>query len=130
MSPPPGFVLNTTGRTGRVIVRRARDERSRTTRDPSPSCMERMTSSHSAHARHGAMMCQQVQTQFLGGGGSKMTKSDEAVALFRSGFNCAQAILRTYGADLGLTPHDALKLASGFGAGMRRGATCGTVTGA
>ncbi len=59
-----------------------------------------------------------------------MTKSDEAVALFRSGFNCAQAILRTYGADLGLAPHDALKLASGFGGGMRRGATCGAVTGA
>ncbi len=59
-----------------------------------------------------------------------MTKSDEAVALFRSGFNCSQAILRTYGDEVGLAAHHALKLGSGFGAGMRRGATCGAVTGA
>jgi C_GCAxxG_C_C family probable redox protein len=59
-----------------------------------------------------------------------MTKSDEAVALFRSGFNCSQAILHVYGGEVGLAAHHALKLGSGFGAGMRRGATCGAVTGA
>jgi C_GCAxxG_C_C family probable redox protein len=59
-----------------------------------------------------------------------MSKSDEAAALFRSGFNCAQAILRAYGDEVGLAAHHALKLGSGFGAGMRRGATCGAVTGA
>ncbi len=57
-----------------------------------------------------------------------MSKSEEAVALFRSGFNCAQAILRAYGDDV--AAHHALHLGSGFGAGMRRGATCGAVTGA
>jgi C_GCAxxG_C_C family probable redox protein len=59
-----------------------------------------------------------------------MEKRDEAVALFRSGFNCAQAILRAYGAGGGLAPDHALELASGFGGGMRRAATCGAVTGA
>jgi C_GCAxxG_C_C family probable redox protein len=59
-----------------------------------------------------------------------MEKRDEAVALFRSGFNCAQAILCTYGAEGGLTSRQGLELASGFGGGMRRGATCGAVTGA
>src|SRR6266545_4231780 len=59
-----------------------------------------------------------------------MIKCDEAVALFRSGFNCSQAILRAYGDEVGLAAHHALKLGSGFGAGMRRGATCGAVTGA
>jgi hypothetical protein len=34
-----------------------------------------------------------------------MSKRDEAVALFRSGFNCAQAILRTYGDEVGLAAH-------------------------
>ncbi len=57
-------------------------------------------------------------------------KRDEAVALFRSGFNCAQAVLRTHGAEGRLASHQALELASGFGGGMRRGATCGAVTGA
>jgi C_GCAxxG_C_C family probable redox protein len=59
-----------------------------------------------------------------------MAKRDEAVAKFRSGLNCAQAILRTYGGGEGLAAHHALRLASGFGAGMRRGDTCGAVTGA
>jgi len=59
-----------------------------------------------------------------------MSRSDEAAALFRSGFNCAQAILRAYGDEVGLAAHHALKLGSGFGSGMRRGATCGAVTGA
>lgn len=57
-------------------------------------------------------------------------RRDEAVALFRSGFNCAQAVLRVYGAERGVAPDRALELASGFGGGMRRGATCGAVTGA
>lgn len=62
--------------------------------------------------------------------GNNMNKVQEAVSVFRSGFNCAQAIVRTYGPDYGLSALDALKVSCGFGGGMRRGDTCGTVTGA
>ena len=59
-----------------------------------------------------------------------MNRSQQAVAAFESGFNCSQAILRSYGSDYGLSPLHALQVASGFGGGMRRGDTCGAVTGA
>jgi C_GCAxxG_C_C family probable redox protein len=54
----------------------------------------------------------------------------EAVSVFQSGFNCAQAIVRIYGPDYGLSVLDALKVSCGFGGGMRRGHVCGAVTGA
>src|SRR6266511_2668438 len=59
-----------------------------------------------------------------------MAKRDKAVARYRSGLSCAQAIMGTYAGDDGFDSHHALKLASGFGAGMRRGDTCGALTGA
>ena len=59
-----------------------------------------------------------------------MSKAQEAVAVFESKFNCAQAIFRTYGPDYGLSPLDCLRVSCGFGGGMRRGNTCGAVTGA
>lgn len=60
-----------------------------------------------------------------------MSKIDRATAIFNEGFVCSQAILATYGADLGLATDTALKLAAGFGGGMSRtGKTCGAVTGA
>ena len=59
-----------------------------------------------------------------------MDKVQEAVSVFESGFNCAQAIVRTYGPDYGLSVLDSLKVSCGFGGGMRRGDTCGAVTGA
>jgi C_GCAxxG_C_C family probable redox protein len=59
-----------------------------------------------------------------------MSKVDEAVDCFCRGAACSQAILGTYGPDLGLPREQAMKLASGFAGGMRLGETCGAVTGA
>ncbi|OHB60832.1 MAG: hypothetical protein A2167_00815 [Planctomycetes bacterium RBG_13_46_10] len=59
-----------------------------------------------------------------------MKKADNAVACFIEGFNCSQAMLSTYGPEFGLDRELALKLASGFGSGMRMAQTCGAVTGA
>lgn len=56
---------------------------------------------------------------------------DAAVRCFGEGFNCAQAILATYGGDFGLERERALRMAAAFGAGMgMRGEVCGAVTGA
>jgi C_GCAxxG_C_C family probable redox protein len=59
-----------------------------------------------------------------------MTKVQDAVSAFESGFNCSQAIVRTYGPDYGLSLLDSVRVSCGFGGGMRRGDTCGAVTGA
>lgn len=45
------------------------------------------------------------------------------------GFNCAQSVLKQFCEELDLDPELALKLASGFGGGMRIGSVCGAVTG-
>ena len=42
--------------------------------------------------------------------------------------NCAQAILRVYAKELGLSPEQAEKLGSNFGGGMKCGGTCGVIT--
>ena len=72
-----------------------------------------------------------------------MTKIEEAVAYFKDGFSCSQAIVAAYGPSVGLDRDTALKIASGFGGGMlfseqqlclhnmgRLAETCGAVTGA
>jgi len=60
-----------------------------------------------------------------------MTKPDAAAECFKSGFNCSQAIVSTFGPALGLPRDRALKAAAAFGGGMgRMGKTCGAVTGA
>ncbi len=59
-----------------------------------------------------------------------MDKVQEAVSAFQAGFNCSQAIAGTYGPEYGLSPLDSLKVSCGFGGGMRRGDTCGAVSGA
>jgi len=57
--------------------------------------------------------------------------TDLALARFREGFNCAQAVFAAFAADLGLEPDAALRIASPFGGGIgRTGQTCGAVTGA
>jgi len=63
-------------------------------------------------------------------GKNAVSKVQNAVDRFQSGFNCSQAILETYGPDYGLSAIDCLKISSGFGGGMRRGDVCGAVTGA
>ncbi|MBK6965208.1 MAG: C_GCAxxG_C_C family protein [Bacteroidales bacterium] len=59
-----------------------------------------------------------------------MNKSSEALKAFDSGFNCAQSMLHTYGKEFFREEASALKLASGFGAGVSyRGEMCGAVSG-
>lgn len=51
--------------------------------------------------------------------------------MFRSGFNCCQAVVGTFGPELGLDQQVALKLGEGFGGGMAHlGEVCGAATGA
>ena len=58
------------------------------------------------------------------------TKTQKAITSFRSGYNCAQAVLSTFTKDLGVDTNLALSLSSGFGAGMGQlQGTCGAVTG-
>lgn len=58
-------------------------------------------------------------------------KVEAAVACFREGFSCSQAILSTYGVDFGLPRETALRAAAALGAGMGRlGEVCGAVSGA
>ncbi len=60
-----------------------------------------------------------------------MSRIEEAVSCFTDGFSCSQAILSTYGTELGLDRKKALMIATGFGGGISRlGGTCGAVTGA
>lgn len=59
------------------------------------------------------------------------TSREQSLALFEKGFNCCQSVISVYAEHLGLDSDGALKLSSGFGAGMgRMGKACGTVTGA
>ncbi len=56
---------------------------------------------------------------------------NDAEACFVKGFNCCQAVLSTYGVDYGIKEEKALKMASGFGAGIAyMGDICGAVSGA
>lgn len=59
-----------------------------------------------------------------------MSKVKKAVKCFEDGYNCSQAIFSTYSPDFGVPSEQALKIASGFGGGMRIDGTCGAVTGA
>ncbi|UCH14108.1 MAG: C_GCAxxG_C_C family protein [Bacteroidales bacterium] len=59
------------------------------------------------------------------------TKVNNAEACFNKGFNCCQAVLSTFGVDLGMDEEKAMKIASGFGAGIAyMGDICGAVSGA
>lgn len=60
-----------------------------------------------------------------------MSKIDLAEKIFRERLSCSQAILATYGPQLGLDWETAIKVSSAFGGGMSRtGVVCGAVTGA
>ena len=57
-------------------------------------------------------------------------KSEASRNLFKSGANCAQAVLGAYAEECGLTHEQAMKMASSFGAGMGRlREVCGAVSG-
>lgn len=58
-------------------------------------------------------------------------KAEKAKALFLQGYNCSQSVVGAWCEDLGLDLETALKISSGFGAGMgRMREVCGAVTGA
>lgn len=59
-----------------------------------------------------------------------MIKKASSVEMFEQGCACSQAVLASYCEQYGLDPKFALKLASGFGGGMRMAETCGAATGA
>ena len=58
-----------------------------------------------------------------------MSDVSRAVDLFRTECACSQAILAVYGEPFGLNRAHAMKIASGFGGGMRMGEICGAITG-
>ena len=55
---------------------------------------------------------------------------EKAKELFKSGYNCSQAVLAVFCEEFGLDLDTALKIASSFGGGMgRMREVCGTVSG-
>jgi len=58
------------------------------------------------------------------------SSAEKAIALFDSGFNCAQSVLSVFCEKYGLDADIALKASSGFGGGLRLGEVCGAVSGA
>ena len=61
-----------------------------------------------------------------------MNGEEEALRMFNNGssYNCAQAVLSVLCEDAGLDKETALKIANGFGGGVRSGNVCGAVSGA
>lgn len=59
-----------------------------------------------------------------------MTRSEKALELFASGFNCSQAVLTVFAPDFGLDEKLTLMLGTQFGGGARNGEMCGAVSGA
>lgn len=55
---------------------------------------------------------------------------ERAVALFRSGFNCAQSVVAAFAGPYGFTEEQALRMAASFGGGIgRMRLTCGAACG-
>jgi C_GCAxxG_C_C family probable redox protein len=60
-----------------------------------------------------------------------MTMAENAIGLFKEGYNCSQAVLTALCDRLKLETSTAQSVAAGFGAGFgRKQMTCGAVTGA
>ena len=61
-----------------------------------------------------------------------MNQTEEnAISLFTSGLNCAQAVLTAYSKKLNIDENLAINISCGFGGGMGRlQETCGAITGA
>lgn len=60
------------------------------------------------------------------------TKSKKQIATeyYESNFNCAQAVFTTFATEEGIPEELALKIATQFGGGCRKGEVCGAVSGA
>ncbi len=60
-----------------------------------------------------------------------MSKSEVASGYMKQGYNCAQAVVKTYAADVGINEEEIVKMASVLGGGIgRTGNVCGAVSGA
>jgi C_GCAxxG_C_C family probable redox protein len=61
-----------------------------------------------------------------------MDRAEQAAEFMRSGYNCAQSILKAYAQEAGLTrEEDAILMASALGGGIgRTGYVCGALSGA
>lgn len=55
---------------------------------------------------------------------------EEAVLIHQTGCNCAQSVLAACGKYTGLERETALRVAEGFGGGVRSGEICGAISGA
>lgn len=59
-----------------------------------------------------------------------MNRADQAVDLFKEGYNCAQAVAMAFCEELGMKPDAVARMASSFGGGMgRMREVCGAVSG-
>ncbi len=58
---------------------------------------------------------------------SKVEKSAE---YFKNGFNCSQSVFTTFATEMGMSEELALRVATQFGGGARKGEMCGAVSGA
>ena len=58
------------------------------------------------------------------------SKAEKSANYFKNGFNCSQAVLATFSTDFGISEEMALKIATQFGGGARKGEMCGAVSGA
>lgn len=59
-----------------------------------------------------------------------MNHVDKAEKYFCNNFNCSQAVFTTFATEMGLEEEVALKIATQFGGGARKGEMCGAVSGA
>ena len=59
-----------------------------------------------------------------------MNHVDKAEEYFNNNFNCSQAVFATFATEAGLDEELALKIATQFGGGARKGEMCGAVSGA
>ncbi len=59
-----------------------------------------------------------------------MSHAEKALAYYANNFNCSQGVFATYATEMGIDEQLALKLATNFGGGERKGELCGAVAGA
>ena len=59
-----------------------------------------------------------------------MNHVDKAQKYFSNNFNCSQAVFTTFATEMGINEEIALKIATQFGGGARKGEMCGAVSGA
>lgn len=59
-----------------------------------------------------------------------MNHVEKAEEYFCNNFNCSQAVFTTFATEMGLDEEIALRIATQFGGGARKGEMCGAVSGA